>query len=72
MKSWAIHPWFSSSSGHRAPKNKDIMFGRVKAREGISNDDFGSIWIDCTETSKGDVGGRVNDRREDKVCCKQN
>jgi hypothetical protein len=61
MEGWAVHPWLSSSSGRGAPKNKDIMFGRVGDREGISNDDFDCVWINCTETSKGDVGRRVDD-----------
>ena len=72
MDSWAVRPRLSSSGGRRAPKNKNVVFGRVGAREGISNDDFGCIWINCTETSEGDVGGRIDDGREDKVCGEQN
>jgi hypothetical protein len=72
MKGRAIHPRLSISSGRRAPKNKNIVFGRVGAREGISNDDFGCIWINCTETSKGDIVGRIDDGREDKVCGEKN
>jgi hypothetical protein len=72
MKGWAIHPWLSRCSSRGAPKNEDIMFGRVGAREGISNDDFDGIWINCTKTGKGDVGGRIDDGREDKVRSEQN
>jgi hypothetical protein len=72
MDGWAVRPRLSSSSGGRAPKNKNVVFGRVGAREGISNDDFGCIWINCTETSEGDVGGRIDDGREDEVCGEQN
>ena len=72
MEGRAIRPRLSRSSGRGAPKNKHVVFGRVGAREGISNDDFGCIWINCTETSKGDIGGRIDDGREDKVCGEKN
>jgi hypothetical protein len=68
MNDRSIGPWFDSSGGRRTPKNEDITFGHVGIKDGISNDDFGRVWIHCTNTSEGDVGGRVNDGREDKVC----
>jgi hypothetical protein len=71
MKGWAIHPWLRRSS-RGAPKNEDAIFSRIGAREGISNDDFDGIWINCTETRKGDVGGRIDDGSEDKVRSEQN
>ena len=72
MNDWAIRPWLDSSSGRRTPKDEDITFGHVVIRDGISNDDFGRVGIDCTNTSEGDVGGGINEGREDKVCGEQN
>lgn len=65
-KNWAICPWLHSSSGSRTPKNDDIMF--IGAGEGVSNDDFDCIWINCTNARKCDVCGGVNDGGKDKVC----
>ena len=72
MNDWAIRPWLDGSSGRRAPKNDDITFGHVGIRDGISNGDFGRVRINCANTSKDDVGGRIDDGREDKVCGEQN
>ncbi len=71
MKDWAICPWLDSSSARGAPKDENITFSHVGARVGISNDDFRCVWIHCTNTSKGDVGGRINDGGKDKVCGEQ-
>ena len=68
----AIRPWLDSSSGRRTPKNEDITFGHVGIRDGISNDDFGRVWVNCANTRKGDVGGGINHGCEDKVCGEQN
>jgi hypothetical protein len=72
MKGWAVRPWLCRSSGRGAPKNEDIVFGGVGAREGVSNGYFGRIWIDCSKTSKSDVDGRVDDGCEDKIYGEQN
>jgi hypothetical protein len=37
MKGWAVRPWLCRSSGRGAPKNEDIVFSGVGAREGVSN-----------------------------------
>lgn len=68
MKGGTIRPWFGSSSGRGTPKNDDIAFSRVGVRKWIPNDDFYTIRVNCTNSSKGDVGGRVYNRGEDKVC----
>jgi len=72
MNDWAIRPWLDSSSGRQTPKNEDITFGHVGIRDGISNEDFGRVWVNRTNASKGDVGGRIHDGCEDKVCGEQN
>jgi hypothetical protein len=72
MNNWAVHPWLNRSSGCRAPKNEDIVIGHVDIGDGISNDDFGRVWVNCTNARKGDVGGGINDGCEDKVCREQN
>jgi hypothetical protein len=72
MDNGAIRPWLDSSSGRRAPKNENVVFCRIGIQDGIPNDDFGGVWINCTNTSKNDVGGRIDDGREDKVCGEQN
>ena len=72
MNDWAIRPWLDSSSGRWTPKNEDIIFGRIGIEVGVSNDNFGSVWINCTNTSKGDLGGRIDHGSEDKICGEQN
>jgi hypothetical protein len=71
MNDWAIRPWLDSRS-RWTPKNEDIVFGRIDIRDGITNGDFSCVWVDCADTSKGDVGGRIDYGREDKVCGEQN
>ena len=72
VNDWAVRPWLDSSGGRRTPKNEDITFGHVGIRDGISNDDFGRVWVNRTNTREGDVGGGINDGCEDKVCGEQN
>ena len=64
----AICPWLGSGRHCGTPKDEDITIGRVGVRKRIPDDDFGTIWINCTKSSKGDVGGGIDDRGEDKIC----
>jgi len=72
MKCWAIRPWLDDRSGRGTPKNEDIMFCRVGARQGISDDHFDRIWINCSKTGKDDICGRIDDGCEEKICGEQN
>ena len=61
MKGRAVRPWLCRSSGRGTPKNDDIVFSSVGAREWISDGYFSRIWINCSKTSKSDVDGRIED-----------
>jgi hypothetical protein len=67
-KGGTIYPWLGSRRSCGTPKNQDITFGRVGVRKWIADDDFDTIWINCADSSKCDVGGRIDNRREDEVC----
>jgi hypothetical protein len=72
MKGWAVRPRLCRSGSCGAPKNKDIVFSGVDAKEWISDGNFGRIRINRSKTSKSDVVGRIDEGREDKISGEQN
>jgi hypothetical protein len=72
MNDWTIRPRLDGSSSRGTPKNEDIMLGRTGIRKRISDDNFGSVRINSTNTSKDNAGGRIDEGCEDKVCGQQN